>query len=302
MVTLLFRIIKYGFQSFVRNGWLSTATIAIMGLTLFVVHSLVLFSVITQTALATLQDKIDVSVYFNVTAPEDEVLGIKTSLERLSEVKSVEYISREEALDSFKARHTGEETISRALEELDENPLGASINIKANDPREYAAIAAYLGNETLSRFVEKVNYTQNQFIIDRLIRVTDAVESGGAVLAGALVAIALLVSFNTVRLAIYSNREEIGIMRLVGASNGFIRGPYIVEGILYGFVSAIISLGIAAPLVNLSSPYVAVFMPEINLSNYFVGNLSRLLGIQLLIGVGLGMISSAFAVRKYLRK
>src|SRR3989344_31008 len=295
MVTLLFRIIKYGFPSFVRNGWLSTATIAIMVLTLFVVHSLVLFSVITQTALATLQDKIDVSVYFNVTAPEDEVLGIKTSLERLSEVKSVEYISREEALDSFKARHTGEETISRALEELDENPLGASINIKANDPREYAAIAAYLGNETLSRFVEKVNYTQNQFIIDRLIRVTDAVESGGAVLAGALVAIALLVSFNTVRLAIYSNREENRIMRLVGASNGFIRGPYIVEGILYGFVSAIISLGIAAPLVNLSSPYVAVFMPEINLSNYFVGNLSRLLGIQLLIGVGLGMISSAFA-------
>ncbi|MDP3965469.1 MAG: permease-like cell division protein FtsX [bacterium] len=302
MATSLFRIIKYGFQNFFRNGWLSTTTIAIMVLTLFVVHSLVIFSFMTTTALDALKDKIDVSVYFRVGAPEDEVLRVKASVEKLSEVKSVEYVSREEALATFRARHATDDTIGRALDELDNNPLGASLNIKANDPREYAAIAAYLNNDTLSNVIDKVNYAQNEVVIQRLIKIADTAEKSGIVVAVVLVLIAFLVSFNTIRLAIYSNREEIGIMRLVGASNSFIRGPYIVEGIIYGLVGAIISLGMAAPAIGFVSPYVSVFIPEVDVSKYFATNFLSLFGIQALVGIGLGIISSTFAVRKYLNK
>lgn len=302
MITLLFRIVKYGFQNFVRNGWLSTTTVAVMVLTLFVIHALVIFSFVAQTALVSLKDKIDVSVYFRVNAPEDEVLNVKSSVEKLEEVKSVEYISREQALLQFKTKHAGDETITQALKELEDNPLGATLNIKARDPREYVAIAAYLNNETLQTVIDKVNYAQNQIVIERLITLTETFERGGAFAALALAFIALLVSFNTIRLAIYSNRDEIGIMRLVGASNAFIRGPYVMEGILYGVAAGIISIGIAAPLVNLAAPYVNSFVPEVQLSQYFVTNVWRLLGIQLLIGGGLGIISSVFAVRKYLRK
>lgn len=302
MATSLFRIIKYGFQNFFRNGWLSTTTIAIMVITLFVVHALVIFSFMTTTALDALKDKIDVSVYFKVDAPEEDMLGVKSSVEKLSEVKSVEYVSREEALATFRARHATDDTIGKALDELDTNPLGASLNIKANDPREYAAIAAYLNNDALSNVIEKVNYSQNEVVIDRLIKIADTAEKSGLAVAVMLILIAFLVSFNTIRLAIYSNREEIGIMRLVGASNSFIRGPYLIEGIIYGLVAAIISLGIAAPAIFFASPYISIFIPEVNISRYFVANVWRLFGIQALVGVGLGIISSAFAVRKYLNK
>jgi cell division transport system permease protein len=302
MATSLFRIIKYGFQNFFRNGWLSTTTIAIMVLTLFVVHSLVVFSFITTTALTVLTNKIDVSVYFKVNAPEDEVLAVKSAVEKLAEVKSVEYVSREEALADFRSKHATDDTIGKALAELDDNPLGASINVKARDPREYAAIAAYLNNNMLSEVIEKVNYAQNEIVIERLIKIADTAEKSGIAVAVVLIVIAFLVSFNTIRLAIYSNRDEIGIMRLVGASNSFIRGPYLVEGIMYGLIAAVLSLGIAAPAISFASPYVNVFIPEVNISKYFVGNFWRLFGIQALVGVGLGIISSAFAVRRYLNK
>lgn len=301
MVTGLLRIIKYGFQSFIRNGWLSTATIAVMILALFVFQTLILFGVVTKTALASLQEKIDISVYFKTGAPEDDILKTKRSLESLVEVKKVEYISRDEALKEFQSRHQGDEVIGQALKELETNPLSASLNVKAKDSRQYAAIAAYLNNEALNQLVEKVSYSQNQAVIEKLTSIIDTVEQGGMILGAILALIAVLVTFNTIRLAIYSNREEIGIMRLVGGSNPFIRGPYVVEGILYGVVSGVLSVLVTAPLVVFASPYINNFIPDMNLQTYFLSNLLLLLGYQLILGVVLGIFSSAIAIRRYLR-
>jgi len=301
MLTTLFRIIKYGFLGFWRNGWLSTATLSIIVLALLVFEGLIISNVLTKTALTSLQEKIDISVYFKSNTSEDDILKIKKSLESLAEVKGVEYISRDRALEIFKERHKDDPTITQSLEELKENPLLASLNIKAHNPKEYVTIADYLEKADFKVWFEKVTYAQNAIVIERLGRIIDTAEKGGLILIIFLALIAVLITFNTIRLAIYSSREEIGIMRLVGASNSFIRGPYVVEGIIYGLVAGILSVIIAAPIVYFVSPYVKIFISEMNLWLYFTSNLIGILGYQLLFGVGLGVISSVIAIRKYLR-
>jgi len=301
MFVTLSRIIKYGFQNFLRNGWLSTATIAVMFLALFVLQSLIIFNVVAKTAISSVQNKIDISVYFKSNVSEDEILNLQKSLEGLNEVKKVEYVSQDQALADFKARHQENSAVYQALEELETNPLLASLNIKANNPKEYAAIADYLNNQSLSPIIEKVSYAQNQVVIDRLISIVETAKSGGIILTLIAAIIAILVAFNTIRLAIYSNRDAIGIMRVVGASNNFIRGPYIIEGILHGILAGILSFAVIAPLITYASPYVANFIPEMNLQTYFASNFLHLLGYQLLFGIILGIFSSFIAVRRYLQ-
>ena len=301
MATALFRIIKYGLQSFWRNKWLSTASVAVMVLALFVFESLILFSIITDTTINILKEKIDISVYFKNTTQEDDILKVKRSLESLTEVEGVEYISRDQALELFQERHKDDPTISQAIGILEENPLLASLNIKAKDPREYPVIAAYLNNQNLSDVVEQVTYNQNQLVINRLASIVNTAQKGGIALTILLSLTAILVTLNTIMLNIYSTRDEIGVMRLVGASNKFIRGPYIIQGILYGIIAAILSLIIVAPLVSFTNPYINVLIPEMNLQSYFYSHLPQLFLYQLLFGVLLGATSSGIAVRKYLK-
>ena len=299
MVTLS-RIIKFAWQGFLRNGWLSVSTIGIMILALLVFESLILFNVIAGGAIESVQEKVDISVYFKSNVSEDSVLNIKRSLEGLSEVKAVEYVSREEALEEFKARHADDETIVQTLEELDENPLLASLNIKANELGEYDTIASYLEAPNLADSIEKVTYAQNKVVIDRLDKLTNATERGVVALTIFLAFLAVLVTFNTIRLAIFSNREQIEIMRLVGASNSFIRGPYIAEGVLYGLIAAVVSFAILVPVISFMSPHIAGFILEVNLGDYFANNWVNLILYQVLFGVTLGIVSSAIAIRKYL--
>lgn len=288
-------------QNFWRNGLVSVATILIMIISLSVFFSLVIFGVLTKSSVAALEGKLDISVYFKIDVPEDEIFNLSKSLSSLTEVKSVEYISRDKALENFKEKNKDNPVVLKALSELESNPLLASLNIKAKDPKDYSAIAAYLENENFTQIIEKVTFTQKKLIIDRLVKIADTGEKLGLALTIFLAFIAALVTFNTIRLAIYSNREELGIMRLVGAPNMFINGPYIFMGIIYGVLAAVISVGVAAPLVSLITPQVSVFIPEMDLQNYFYANLLALGGYQLLFGVALGVISSAIAIRKYLK-
>lgn len=300
MTTTLSRIIKYGLQTFQRNGWVSLATIVVMILALLVFHFLIIFDVITGQIVTALNDKIDIAVYFKNDAKEDDILRLEGALADLSEVKKVEYISKAKALAIFKSRHENDAIISQALDELNDNPLLASLNIKAENPEYYAVIAEYLEGDNLVGIVEKVTYNQNRGAIERLSSVVGTLQNFGLILTAFLAITAVLVTFNTIRLAIYSNREEIGIMRLVGASNKFIHGPYIVNGILYGLIAGVVSLVIAAPLIIWASPYVGVLMPELNLTAYFTGNIVGLFGYQLLFGIFLGTVSSVLAIRRYL--
>jgi cell division transport system permease protein len=302
MLTTLLRIIKYGFQNFARNAWLSTATIVVMVLALVVFSGLIMFNVMTSRIISSVQEKIDISVYFKADSPEDEVLRIKATLETLPEVKSTEYVSKDKALELFRERHREDITISRALEQLNENPLLASLNIKARDPAEYGLVAAYLNNDSIKPFVERVTYNQNATVIERLNKILKTAKSGGLALTVFMSLVAILITFNTIRLAIYSSREDIGIMRLVGGSSFFIRGPFLVEGIIYGVISAIVSTGIVAPLLYFVAPYTNVLVPELQLWSYFLSNIGVLLFYQVLFGIGLGIISSFIAIGKYFKE
>ena len=299
MVTL-FRVIKYGAQSFLRNGWLSVSTIGIMILALIVFEGLILFNVVSQGAVQAIENKVDITVYFQSNVPEDTILNLKKSLEGLSEVQYVQYVSQDQALANFKLAHASDTTITQTLSELTTNPLLASLNIKAKDIHHYDAIAAYLEKPDFSGIIQKITYAQNQVVIDRLSAFIDNMSRGGFILTIFLAFLAASVTFNTIRLGIFANREQIGIMRLVGASNNFIRGPYIIEGVIYGVIAAVVSFLIFIPIIAAVSPAISNFVPEVNLQSYFDGNFLLLLIYQAAFGIVLGVVSSVIATRRYL--
>jgi len=301
MATTIYRLIKYGFQTFWRQRLLTIATMVVILLALLVSQGLFIAGTVGGIALDSIQDKIDISVYFKVNTPEDEVLRVKRALEEFEEVSEVEYISRDKALEIFQERHAEDETITQALEELDENPLSASLNIKAENPEEYAAVAEYLESIVSDELVDNITYNQNQAVIDRLASIIRVSRQIGILAALFLTLVAVLVSFNTILLGIYSNRDEIGIMRLVGASNLYVRGPFVVMGVIYGVITATLSMIITTPVIFLSSDYVRLFVPEMNLAAYYTGNFLTFFAYQLLFGIGIGVISSLIAIRRYLK-
>ena len=301
MTTFLSRIFKYGWQNFSRGKWLSAATLVVIVLALIVFESLIIFTVITKTSLSLLQQKIDISVYFKPKTAEDEILKVKKAVEELPETADVEYVSRDKALAAFKEAHKDDAAISQALAELNENPLSPVLNIKAQKPDQYAAIARELERDSWKPITQKITYRQNQTIIDRLSKIIDITNRVGLILTILLTLTAIVITFNTVSLAIYSNREEIGIMRLVGAPNSLISGPYMVEGIIYGVMGAAISLLIFWPAIYWAAPYLKYFLADLDLRAYFFNHFFALVGYQLVFGIALGVISSNFAIQKYLK-
>ncbi len=301
MTTTLLRIIKYGVHSFRRNALISVATIIVMVLALTMFEGLIIFNTVAATAISSLQDKIDISVYFKTNAPEDDILKVQKSLESLKEVKNTEYVSRDKALELFQQKYADNQVISQALKELEDNPLSASLNIKAHDPGDYEKINQYLEASSFKERIEKITFGQSRVAIERLAKIVDTAKKIGLALTIFLAITAVLVVFNTIHLAIYSNREEIGIMRLVGASNVFINGPYFVEAIIFAIFAAVTSVVLTAPFISFSSPYIQSFIPEMVLTDYFVGNLFSLFFYQLVFGIVLAVLSSAIATRRYLK-
>lgn len=296
---MLKRVIRAGYTNFRRNGWLSTATTMVMALVLFVLGGLIFLGALANTTLDSLESKIDISVYFTAEASETQVLAVKREIEALPDVREAEYVSREQALERFRERHKENALIASALEELGDNPLQASINIKAADPTHYAAISDFLAGKKYP-IVEKINYFENQAVIERLSSIIGTIRGSGAALAAFLAFIAVLVAFNTIRLAIYTMREEVGIMRLVGASTWFIRGPFLISGALYGASAAALVTLAFFPLTWLVAPKIAFLVPEFNLFQYLISNLLEFFIIMLGSGVVLGVTSSFIAVRRYL--
>ncbi len=301
MFTTLTRIIKSGLVNFWRNGWLSTATVLIMTIALVAWTSIFLLNVTLTSVLNVLSEKVDISVYFNLDSKEANILALKSKLEDLKEVATVEYVSTDRALEIFKSRHAGDEIIIKSIQELDDNPLEASLNILAKDSSQYETVVSFLDQDQFKSIISKINYTENKIVISRLNNIIKVLRETGLVASLLLAIVAFLVAFNTVRLAIYSAREEITVMKLVGASNWFVRGPFIVEGIAHGVVASVFSFMIIVPGVGFLGPKLFNFIPEINLVNYIGDNFWPLLIFQTLGGITLGVFSSWVAVRKYLK-
>ncbi len=296
------RAIKRGVVNFWRNGWVSLATVLVMVLALFVLGALFFSNVLLTSALSRLEEKVDISVYFKTSAPEEDILALKSALGKLQEVKAVEYVSSGQALAAFQERHAENALITQALEELGENPLGASLNVKAKDPRQYEAISRFLEAESFENIVDKINYRQNQVVIEKLTGILKASRALGLGITLALSAIAILVAFNTIRLAIYTSKDEISIMRLVGASTARVRSPFLVEGVIHGAIASVLTMLAFWPLAAWLGPKADRFFGGPNLLNYYLSNFLAIFLMLLTAGVVLGVISSLIATRRYLKE
>lgn len=303
MFVSTYRTIKFALQGFWRNIWLSIVTVIILVLTLFTLSMVGGINVIGNTAIKSIQEKIDVSVYFKPEVKDDEVINVNYRLSNLSQVKEVTYISKDQALEKFKEKHKDNPVIIESLEELAENPLGATLNVKANNINDYPAILSLLEEPDYSSLIQDINFQDNQQVINQLSSITKKVQKIGIIISGIFIVITILIVFNTIRITIYTHREEIGIMKLVGGTNWFVRAPFLLESILYGVFAALICVGIIYPLINVISPQVSNFFEGYNLDLmlYFKQHFWNILGLQLGFAVFLSVISSAVAVGKYLK-
>lgn len=303
MWTSLKRVFRSGLVSFWRDGFVSLAAVFVMTMTLTIIGSLMFLNGIVNQFVVYVQDKVDVNVYFVPAASEDDIFDLTNAIKNLPEVSYVEFTSRDEALAQFRERHQDDQLTLQALDELGENPFGAALSIKAKEPSQYAGIAQFLDDQMQSSltepFIDSVNYAQNKVVIDQLERLTTYVERFGYAVILLFALASILITFNTLRLAIYTAREEISVMRLVGASNGYIRGPFIVEGVLYGVISGIISLLLFFPItLLLRSATATAFGTDI--FTLYVDQIIVFIIVLIGIGAALGAVSSFLAVRKYL--
>ncbi len=300
------RIIKAGFINFWRNAVVSLSAIFVMTVALFVVGATILSSAFLDSALREIKSKVDINVYFNPDAEESDIFVMKRSLEDLPEVAAVEYIARETAIENFKQRHENDYLMKQALDELIDNPLGAILNIKAKDTSQYEAIAKHIRAEQedagpSGNLIYNVNYGKNKIVIDKLTAITRGVERVSLAVLLLLIVIAIVITFNTIRLAIYVSREEIAIMRLVGANNMFVRGPFVVEGIMYGMVSAIVATALFYPVTVWLRDSTENFYGGIDLFVYYITNFNQIFLVLLFSGMFLGAVSAFLAVRRYLK-
>jgi cell division transport system permease protein len=264
--------------------------------------SIFLFRGMSSFLMDSLEKKFDISVYFKEDSMETEILKTKDLLLELPEVKSVAYVSQDQALEIFKEKHKDNETINQALVEAGDNPFLASLNVRAGSVSNYETINKFLQNARFESLIDKVDYYQRKPVIESFYYLIDNLQKTGLVLTLVLAFIAFSITFVTIRLAIYSASEEIGIMRLVGADNWFIRGPFLVQGVICGLLAFLISLILFLALSYSLSPKILYLTSGFNLFQYFIGNFFTVFALQILSGAGLGVFSSLIAIRRYLDK
>lgn len=300
------RIIRTGMQNFVRNATLAIAAMAVIVITL----TIILFSVVANATfsntISDLTDKIDISVFLTDDITDAQRQDLVKNIESISNVKSVGYKSKEKALEDYQRANQNDIDLLLAISQTD-NPLPASLQIKPKDPNRIQEIQNYLEKPDVKALQSyKTSYNDDRKnAIDKIARATKFFREAG--IAGVVIfaLVSMLIIFNTIRMAIFNRRDELTIMRLLGASTWFIRGPFVVETVLYGLVAAVISVtllnivfSVAASAFEASS----LGLLDIKFANdYFTKHFWLILTMQLLIGILIGAVSSMIATRRYLK-
>jgi cell division transport system permease protein len=301
MLLTLTRTLKAGFQNFYRNGSLSIAAVSILTMSLLIISIIIVLSITANLGMKYVQDKIDIRVYFKSDTGESVIKNFRSEVAGYKEVKSADYISKDRALSEFKATNSNKPDILKAIEAVEDNPLLASVNIKAINPEQYEKIATSLENSAYRDSIASVNYQQYKLVIDRFNATLKTLRKAGAFLFILFSIIAILITFNVIRMTIFNHGTEIEIMRLVGASNNFIRLPFVFEGVIYGIVAAVVAMALLFPIVKIVTPYVVgstyVQVIQADFGKYFL----LIFIFQIILGTLLGVISSLLAIRRYLK-
>lgn len=304
LATTSLRILKAAFQNIARNAWLGAATVLVLILALVSVNVLVGVNTLMSRAVEILEDKVDVTVFFKPDAHEAVVNQARFFLEDLPQVRQVELIPPEEALALFRERHKNDEEILAALDELGANPLGATVRIKARDTANYPFIIETLQNPQFADAIEGRTFDDHSAAIEAVRTLAANARFVGTSLILVFALIGILIVFNMVRVAIYTQREEIGIMRLVGASSPYIRFPFVIQGITLAVLAMIVTAGLVAAVIASVEPYLVPLFDGMDpgLRRVFFERGWELIvletaGLALIVGV-----TSWAAAGKYLRR
>jgi len=295
---------------------LSFGAIIVITLSLTLFGGMIFASAFGHGLVTQIKNRVDINVYFTLGASESDILALQQTINQLPEVATSTYISSTTALANFQQKWANNSLILQGLSEIGYNPLPAVLNIQAKDPSQYAGISDFLNSNAAipqdgSVIVNNVNYNENQAAINRLTEIISITEKAGSVLVLILVFLAVIIVFNTIRLIIYNAKDEIGVMKLVGASNMYVRGPFVVSGIMYGIISGIITLIILAVFAFYSDAAIIKFAGAQNVnefgglvnvfSGYFLANFGQIFSIIMGSGIILGGVASYIAVRRYLK-
>lgn len=300
----VWRVIHAGFRNFMRNMWLSTAATAVMTITL----TIVLLSFISNSALTNtiknVTDKIDVSIYLSDTITPQQLEMLRTRLVSNPEIASIEYVSKLDALNNWRSQHANDQKLLEATTESD-NPLPASFAIKAKDPKKLDSVSALVQQADIAPLLDKgkpFSYTgKSKSNIDRIISFSSFFKTSGLVISVLFVTISVLIIFNTIRMAIFTRKDEIEIMKLVGATKWFVRGPFLFEAALYGIVAAIIGSTLAYVILFAGGPKIKNYIDLGSAVSIFQTYPTFVVGSAMIIGILIGVFSSLLAMSRYLK-
>ena len=309
------RILLYGIQGFRRNIWLSAIAIITMVLTILTITTFTLGDVAATQTYKSYNNKLDYIIFIQDTAPDADVQLLRQQIAARPEVVETQYISKEQALVQYQKFFSDDPDLRDAFTAKD-NELPREITAKFSDPSQIDVFNQFVTQDRFKQIILKTSYTKNRGIINNYIHFTTFLRIFGITFTVFFLLIAIVIILNTIRLTIFSRREEIEVMRLVGATRGFIRGPFLVEGILFGVLGALLATlltwfflfqvqGLLTAGLGADSVVAAYFRSSLGqLTNQADFNhlFTQLTLLQLLVGVGLGASCSFMAIRRYLKE
>ncbi|MBT4849887.1 FtsX-like permease family protein [Candidatus Parcubacteria bacterium] len=301
----LWRIFKFAIQGFFRNFWLSLVTITMMLMAIVSVTLLVSIDYVKQATIAGVEQKVDILISMQYEIEREDVDTLVLDLEELPEVKKVRIISPEDNMELFKQNNSNSKAI-KALDvfEDDENPFGYSLAIQAYNLDQYKTISAFIEKEEYAGIVKASTFHDYESFVNKINNLSKILNKYSWYIIAIFAVISLVVIFNTIRMSIYTRKDEIVIMKLVGAGNWFIRAPFFIESIFYALVSVLIVIGVTYPIVNFIQPSLTNYFQDtqvINLAGYFQSNFLYIFGWQFLALATLNVVSTAVAMKKYLK-
>jgi len=301
----LTRVIKFAWQSFFRNFWLSVVTVVIITVSLFSISFLLIINILTQHVLSVVKERTEVYIDLTSQATKEQAQILVEELKKLPAIKEALFITPEQTLENFKQRHQSDPLMMQSLDSLATNPFTGSIMIKVKKIDAFPVILSELSKADYAPFleIEDQEFIDSKLLVERITDYSHKIQRLLFIICLIFALISILVVFNTIQIGIYTHREEIGIMKLVGASNSFIRFPFLIEGFLYSLIGVIFLTLLLYPFLGLVQPYLDNFFREysLNLVTTLNQNFFKVIGTELLIAIVITFSSSFLATRKYLK-
>lgn len=303
MLIFIRRVINFALKDFWRNLGLSLMTITVLVMTLVSFNMVLAVGALTQTALAAVQERVDISLLFKPEAPAEKIVEIRSTLEKMPAVALLTFKDKEKVLAEFKTKHANDKEILSALAELGGNPFGAALVVQAKSAKDYEDILKVINITEYNNLIEEKTFEDHAAIIKRIGFITSRIQQFASAISIILTMVAFLIIFNVIRVSIYTHGEEIGIMKLVGAGNWFVRTPYLLEGLIYSLLAVLISTLLLYFGLHFSNDYVKQFFAGtgFSLTGYFNKNFLLIFGGEFLALTVLSVLSASLAIRRYLK-